>query len=263
VNEHISKALAAAASGDEDARWEQVCALQRSGTQEVFAACMDLCSSPVALRRALGADVLGQLRGIDTAASYREQSAPVLTRLLGDAELRVLSAALRAIGHLRIEADPGVLCSLAQHPSADVRYALAVALPSCGGAATIALLIQLMADTDDDVRDWATFGLGTQADEDSEEIRAALLRRVADVHDDTRAEALAGLAVRKDLRVLPALLCALTGETVGALAVEAARDLAAPELLPVLEELTTWWDVDPTLLAEAIESSRAGGVGAG
>lgn len=177
---------------------------------------------------------------------------PILANLLLDASAEVAECALIAMGHLELEVDGVILTSLAAHPSADVRYAVAVALPNSGGAMTSALLVLLMDDPDDDVRNWATFGLGSTAEDDSPQIREALLARTADAHDETRGEALVGLALRRDLRVIAPLLRELESGCVGRLAVEAARDIGAPELLPALQSIAPWWDVDPTLLAEAI-----------
>jgi hypothetical protein len=43
----------------------------------------------------------------------------------------------------------------------------------------------LSEDVDTDVRDWATFGLGSQIDRDTDEIRSTLERRL----DDSDADA--------------------------------------------------------------------------
>ncbi len=55
-----------------------------------------------------------------------------------------------------------------------------------------------MEDVDDEVRNWATFGLGTQSVEDSPQIREALRNRLTDTFSDVRDEATWGLALRKD-----------------------------------------------------------------
>jgi HEAT repeat protein len=85
--------------------------------------------------------------------------------------------------------------------------------------------MQLMRDSDSDVRDWATFGLGTQSEADSEAIRGALFERLPDTDQDTRAEAAVGLAKRKDLRVLPVVLEELDRDEYGVLYEEAASFL--------------------------------------
>lgn len=63
-----------------------------------------------------------------------------------------------------------------------------------------------MDDTNETVRDWATFGLGAQRDEDSAEIRDALRKRLNDTFEDARNEAIWGLARRKDQIGLKSLL---------------------------------------------------------
>jgi hypothetical protein len=67
-----------------------------------------------------------------------------------------------------------------------------------------------MEDRDAEVRDWATTGIGGIVSLDGPEIRAALLRRATDTDEITRAEALHGLALRGDTRVVPYLIAELT-----------------------------------------------------
>ncbi len=61
-------------------------------------------------------------------------------------------------------------------------------------------LIELSADADAKVRDWATFALGTLAEADSPALRDALAARLDDADEDTRMEAVHGLALRGDER---------------------------------------------------------------
>lgn len=72
-------------------------------------------------------------------------------------------------------------------------------------------LIDLSADEDAHVRDWATFGLATQIDRDDHVLRSALIARLDDPDDATRDEALRGLATRGDSRAIPQLLHELGG----------------------------------------------------
>jgi HEAT repeat protein len=67
-------------------------------------------------------------------------------------------------------------------------------------------VIALSCDEDSNVRDWATFGLGSIIDIDSTAIREALLARLKDDDDETRIEAIEGLALRGDARVVPVIL---------------------------------------------------------
>jgi hypothetical protein len=153
-----------------------------------------------------------------------------------------------------------VLVRLADHSDSDVRFKVASALPCCAeyGAlvdpSIVDSLLRLMEDTDADVRDWATFGLGQQLEADSPTIRDSFIRHLNDDHDDTRFEALLGLARRRDRRAFAAVKAALEADAVFRLTVVSARYLSNPELLPSLLALTAWWDADPVVLKEAIGS---------
>jgi HEAT repeat protein len=125
------------------------------------------------------------------------------------------------------------------NPDPDVRFAVAFAL-SCFAdePAAIRVLLELMEDSDPDIRDWATFGLGVQGSADSPEIRAALIERLDDGNPDTREEAVAGLGKRKELRVLPDLIELLQQEEVSYGVVEAACHMLD------LKEINEEWGAD-------------------
>jgi HEAT repeat protein len=142
-----------------------------------------------------------------------------------------------------------LLLSLVGHDDARVRRAVAQALPSVLGETdpgdTVAGLIRLSSDADDDVRDWACFALGTQLSEvDDAALRAALIERLDDPHDDTRCEALLGLARRRDLRTLPILKERLAKENVYSLEIDAAGALGDPSLHWMVRAHLAGWDDD-------------------
>ena len=117
-------------------------------------------------------------------------------------------------------------------------------------------LIELSADEDEDVRNWATFGIGSLIVNDTEEIREALFQRLNESNSEIRGEALVGLASRGDARVVEYLLKELSSGSVGILAVEAAIDIADPQLYTQLIALKEWWDVNQGLLEEAINACQ-------
>ncbi len=176
----------------------------------------------------------------------------------------VLDAVCIALGHIHDPATVPSLARLKAHPSAKVRYAVAFALAGFEDRMAIQTLIELSRDENVLVRDWATFGLGTQIDVDTPEVRAALLARVSDADEVTRGEALVGLARRNDHRVVEPLFEELEryhGADYGGYALEAAEELADERLLPVLTRLRQSAGNDATRLDEAIcrcagESSR-------
>ncbi len=77
-------------------------------------------------------------------------------------------------------------------------------------------------DSDKDVRDWATFGLGVLGDTDSDEVREVLVRRLNDTDSGVREEAMVALGKRKDQRVLSTLVAALERPETTVRVIEAA-----------------------------------------
>ena len=67
-------------------------------------------------------------------------------------------------------------------------------------------LVELTADPEPGIRDWATFALGTLSPQDTPTLRDALAARLDDSDDSTRIEAVHGLALRGDARALDAAL---------------------------------------------------------
>ena len=112
---------------------------------------------------------------------------------------------LVALSHLR---DPEAIVPASRfrhHPDPDVRHGVVLALTGHEEEQALGVLIELTRDPDAHVRDWATFALGSQVDVDTPELRDALVGRLSDEDDDTRAESMVGLARRGDRRVVTTL----------------------------------------------------------
>jgi HEAT repeat protein len=98
-------------------------------------------------------------------------------------------------------------------------------------------LIKLCRDADRDVRNWATFTLGSQFESDPPSLRAALHELLTDADAEIRGEALLGLARGGETNSAPVVQRELEGEFHGDWAVEAAELLGDPQFLPVLRRL--------------------------
>ena len=198
---------------DDDAPWEAVRDLHTIGTRDVFDKAEEWCKSREPLKRARGADVLGQLgkTAENPTARFADESFKILSALLsGEADARPLASAVAALGHLSIADAVPVIAQRRAHPNDEVRFLVAFAL-GCypDDERSIGPLIELTRDNDSDVRDWATFGLGVLGKADLAEIRTALVERLDDADQDTREEAMVGLAMRHDTRVVTPLVNAL------------------------------------------------------
>ena len=220
------------------------------------AARLTLSEDPRARRSAC--DVLSQL-GYEYGRPFGAETVPLLARICAEeASAPVLASAVSAMGHLHLPETLAFVVAHATHSDSNVRVSVACSLPSIAGVewldsahSAVTTLMQLMSDEDADVRDWATFGLGTQLKVDGAVVRQCLIARVDDPDEDTRAEAIAGLARRHEPEIVRHIRNALRDDTVGRLTVESACSLGDPSLAEPLAELAGWWDVDAELLEDA------------
>jgi len=263
LDDIVAKALREDADGA--TYWDYVRELHKRGTQRIFERAVALCSATDAPSRRLGLDIIAQL-GYESGRPFAEASLPVAMRLASDMDASVRVSALSVLGH---QWDVRALPTLIEHrvdSDPNVRLALAQAIPSVASSPpeteAVATLLVLMRDTDSDVRDWATFGIGSLLEVDGDDIGQSLRERLDDPDGDTAGEALVGLARRGDLGIVERLRGLLAAGTVGNLTVEAAGELADPSLLPELERLqaTGWAARDPrgSLLETAMAACRSG-----
>lgn len=216
--------------------------LSRMIDDEILDQCVELCTVGDEDERWLAANVLGENGIRDGANADRRKAIAQLKKMLKDKDEDVISIAVRGLGNLDAEGALGNLKSLEHHESQQVRHALAHALGGCQSDKAIRMLIRLSRDDDGDVRDWATFGLGAQTDRNTKAIREALLARINDPHDDTKQEAVWGLANRKVQEIIPAMIDEMRYNVPSTFALEAAKNLAAPELIPVLNDILDQYD---------------------
>ena len=226
--EHIDELFAKALVGDyeDDAPWKAVRELRRIGSRAVFDKAAQWCASIEPMVRARGLDVLAQIgRTADhPSTSFPDESFSLVSGVLRDEqEIQPLDSAITALRFLENPAGIPQIIQRQSHPNADMRHAVAFALGAFPNDPRSAeCLLSLMRDANEDVRDWATFALGSLGDLDSVEIRDALFQRSSDPSRDVREEAMAGLAKRRDQRVLSSLVAVLTKSAVSGPVIEAA-----------------------------------------
>jgi HEAT repeat protein len=216
--------------------WPAVSALQRLGTREVLDRALELAASDDPRLRGRAADILGQL-GYPNHTFPEECLNAALGLLNSDHDPGVLDCAAVALGHLGDSRGIDALIKCVEHGDAGIRQTVAWALGGLSDPKSIAALMQLMTDEDASVRDWATFGLGQQGKLDTPEIREALYRRLADADEETRFEAMRGLARCGDLRVAQPLIDAIKANPEDTTLYDPARTLLKIE--DVNEEVTT------------------------
>jgi len=274
-------ALALPLDDESHERWDAVRELQERADQATFERARSLIvDGPEERERVLGIHILAQLGFREgRPRPFLEESLPLVEGLAHRSQpTRIVAEAVTALGHLEDCRSLPVVLAQADHPDAEVRHAVAMALPHVSDdlptRAVLDALFALMEDANADVRNWATFALGTQLEDiDLPEVRDALFARIGDEGEDgdVDGEALVGLARRDDPRAFEPILQRLEmrDPEPGGLILDAAAELADGRCLPALyalrdiedEDDNPWWTA---ALADAIEAcERGGAAGAG
>ncbi len=193
--------------------WGPIQILHCRADNEVIASGARLLLAADKHSRMLGANILSEVAFGDPTKGDAAGEL-LFAALEAEQDSEVITDLAYALGHTPyLRASPRLIV-LVKHASEDVRLAVAYALPiHSEDPNTIPALITLSKDRAVDVRDWATFGLGSLLDIDLPEIRNALANRLDDPHHEVRGEAIVGLARRGDTRVIPALLKELQSDT--------------------------------------------------
>jgi HEAT repeat protein len=219
TTEEIDKLFANTLLGnyDDDAPWAAVSQIQSNGNRYIFEKADEWCRSHDPKFRSRSANILCQLRdprapkhdqNTSSEPIFVEDSFNTLARMvLGETDDDALSSELFGLGHLyKPEAVP-ILVQYSGHRNEDVRFAVACSLGHfCQDPLSLEHLVRLADDPDSDVRNWALFALGSQSEFDSKEIRDLFASHLDDPDPDSREEAVAGLAKRKDSRAAQPLL---------------------------------------------------------
>lgn len=182
--------------------WNYVSELRKRKSEEIFKKSVLFTKSDSLKERILGVNILAQF---GFPRLHKKEIINILFKLLKEeTDKGILSSILYGISHnnekLNIK-QIDLLCSFKTHKSVIVRHSLVSALCTVEKEKAIDTLIELSKDKDSDIRDWATFGLGSQLETDNDKIRTALWNRVSDKEEGAKFEAISGLAQRKDKRI--------------------------------------------------------------
>ncbi|MFR0688828.1 HEAT repeat domain-containing protein [Enterobacterales bacterium AE_CKDN230030158-1A_HGKHYDSX7] len=222
---------------DSMSSWDAIFELRFRPEEETVHRCRQLFASKNWRKRALAVNVICQLQYSDHREYARDASLELIQAGLDDPQSEVIAAAAFAAGHRECPIFLNRLIELASDPDCELRYAATFGLGRNQDAKAIPTMLALAKDVDDDVRNWAMFGLGSMWDLDTPEIREALWIGYSDSVDEIRGEALAGLAKRRDKRVLDLLRSALEADLFGSWNVELVEMLSEPEYQTELQEL--------------------------
>ena len=229
--------------------WDNIAELRTRPNRNIFHKAVELTESENPKYRLTGIDILAQL-GIRPRPFYVESLNLFFNILEKEKEPKVLISLLFAIGHNNDNLDCNYisqLCSFSDTTDTAVKYALVNSLLGIDNENAIATLIQFSKDTSSNIRNWSTFGLGTQIENDTPPIREALWDRISDKNKDTKFEAISGLAIRKDERLIPIIQTELLKEDYPGLLFEAIINFGDKQFLPILQMQYTKYKSDSNI----------------
>lgn len=218
--------------------WKFISELRKRKTEDIFEKAIELTKSEISKEKIIGINILAQF---GHPRLHLKEILSVFFRLLKtETDKNVISSLLFAIGHNNdnlTEKQIEIICSFQNHKSVNIRHGLVSSLLAIEKTEAVSTLIKLSKDKDSDVRDWATFGLGTQIEMDNELIRKALWSRIADKDEDTRDEAIFGLAKRKDERIKEILKRELENlDKLGSLILESIEEFNDKDFIILIEK---------------------------
>ncbi len=219
-------------------RWENIRTLRQRPSEELFLKSVELTKSDNTKIRKIGVDILAQL-GLSPRPFLKETLKVYFELLEIETDPDVLMSLLYSIGHNNDELDKeqiDKICSFIDNENSWVKEGLVYALLGIDNLTAIETLIKLSSDKLSHIRNWATFGLGSQIERNNKNIREALWNRVNDKHQETKLEAIVGLAKRKDNRVNEVINREIIDGEYGTLLFEAILEIKDNEFLPLLKE---------------------------
>lgn len=219
-------------------RWENIRTLRQRPSEELFLQSVELTKSDNTKIRKIGIDILAQLGS--SPRPFLKETLKIYFELLEiETDPDVLMSLLYSIGHNNEELNKEQIekiCSFIDKENGWVKEGLVSALLGIDNSTVIETLTKLSSDKLSHIRNWATFGLGTQIERNNKIIREALWNRVNDKHQETKLEAIVGLAKRKDNRVNEIIKREIIDGEYGILLFEAILEIKDKEFLPLLKQ---------------------------
>lgn len=250
---------------DDDKHAHAVFTLRYRGTREIYDAAVELCRSKWATERRCGVNVLalfGHRRGWDHP--FHEETVDLfLDMLKREKRVTVIHMLMWGLEELDDDRAVGPIIEFKHHRNRCIRRKAATVLGHFGATNEDALraVIDLCRDQDKDVRDWATFALGTQfqqGDLDLPEAHAVLWERADEDDREIRSQALRGLAFRGERELTERLIRELDADEIFDDVLEAIEHLADPVFLPHLLPLREWEGMSGLVELEAVIAACGG-----
>lgn len=222
-----------------DAYWDRIIELRKQYTGKVYVICQQLIASEQESDRKMGYDIIAQIGDLSFRQSKHIQQM-YLDKLKIERNHALEEALLYGLSHNNNNLPLDAIDQLQHYQSnndAILRLGLVHCLSGIDSPKAIMILLTLMQDENDEVRNWSTFGIGSQLDTDNQAIRAALWKNVTDKYQDVRYEAILGLAKRQVMEVVSVIETELQQGNIGTLLFEAIVELQLSNFIPQLKRL--------------------------
>lgn len=217
--------------------WNNISELRKRANEDVYDQAFKLAKSESDKKKIIGIDILAQL-GFDPRIGQKKTIELYFELLENRQSNKVLFALFYGISHNNENLTKKQVSKLIEFKGSknnDVRYSLVSALSGIENSMAIETLIELSEDKFSSIRNWATFGIGTLSKKDDVRIIKALWNRTKDKHQETKLEAIVGLANRNEVAVKEQIIEELKNGEYGTLLFDAIETLKDKDFIPYLE----------------------------
>ncbi len=218
--------------------WKNIDELRNRPNTRVYNQAFKLANYKTEKEKIIGIYVLAQL-GFNPRFQQQKTVDLYFKLLENEKSPKVISAILSSISHNNGNLNENQISKLIKfknHNYSVVRFQLTIALSCLKNEKAIKTLIELSQDKKTDIRNWATFSLGSLIETNNTEITKALWNRINDKNQETKFEAILGLANRKDNRIKEIIKRELKNGEYGTLLFDAIETLNDKDLLSLLTE---------------------------
>jgi len=218
--------------------WDNIDELRKRPNTKVYNQALKLANSKTEKEKIIGIYVLAQL-GFDPRFQQQKTLDLYFKLLENEKSPKVISAILSSISHNNENINGNQILKLIEfkkHTYSNVRFQLTLALSCLENENAVKTLIELSRDKHSDIRNWSTFGLGSQIEINNAEITKALWDRINDENQETKLEAIVGLANRKDSRIKEIIKRELKNGEYGILLFDAIETLNDKDFISILTE---------------------------
>ncbi len=142
--------------------WNYIRELRKRKSTTTYQKATELTNSENNVEKVIGINILAQF---GYPRKHKNRNLNTYFKLLKtENSIKTVSSILYGIGHNNenlSESQIDLICQFQSNKSATIRYSLTSALSGVENDNAIKTLIKLTKDKDSDIRDWATFGIGS------------------------------------------------------------------------------------------------------